>query len=204
MKNFELVLPKKLADAVDALPDTPTRPANEEPVRILAGGQDLLPELKDRLTEPATVVDIKGVAELDRGIEVGDGRARIGALATVAQVAASDELRAAYPALAEAAASIASPQIRSQATVAGNLCQRPRCWYYRNEETVCLKKGGDECFSWAGLNKYTDRNIYSPLSIAWFSIQYYSPFFHAAILEKFLCFSKRITDRNLSCSTSPL
>ena len=86
--------------------------------------------------------------------QVGAGGVRIGALATVAQLAASSELRAAYPALAEAAESIASPQVRSQATVAGNLCQRPRCWYYRNEETVCLKKGGDECFSWAGLNKY--------------------------------------------------
>jgi xanthine dehydrogenase YagS FAD-binding subunit len=56
--------------------------------------------------------------------------------------------------LHEAAGSIASPQIRSQGTVGGNLCQRPRCWYYRNEHARCIKKGGSECFSYNGLNKY--------------------------------------------------
>jgi xanthine dehydrogenase YagS FAD-binding subunit len=63
-------------------------------------------------------------------------------------------VRSSFAAIAEAAASVASPQIRAAGTVGGNLCQRPRCWYYRNEETVCLKKGGDECFAYAGMNRY--------------------------------------------------
>ena len=162
MKNFEMLMPTTLKGAVESLPEERTNPLNAQPIRILAGGQDLLPELKDHLAEPDVVVNVKGVAELggdfgtpsaERSL-FGTGTLEIGALASVAQVARNAGIQAEFGLLSEAAESIATPQIRTQATIGGNLCQRPRCWYYRNEETVCLKKGGDECFSYAGLNKY--------------------------------------------------
>jgi len=78
----------------------------------------------------------------------------IGALATLAALEEHEDVRARLPVLYEAARSIASPQIRSVATVGGNLCQRPRCWYYRSEHAKCIKKGGAECFSYKGENKY--------------------------------------------------
>ncbi|MFT5287861.1 MAG: xanthine dehydrogenase YagS FAD-binding subunit [Planctomycetota bacterium] len=162
MKNFEMLMPTTLKDAVDSLPTSRTGPANEQSVRILAGGQDLLPEMKAHLAEPDVVVNLKGVTELHRNIGTatgdravfGSNTTEIGALVSLAHLGSSDRIQAQYGLLSEAAMSIATPQIRTQATIGGNLCQRPRCWYYRNEDTVCLKKGGDECFSYAGLNKY--------------------------------------------------
>ncbi len=151
MKDFEMLLPATLEEAVTALDKESTEPANEQKTRILAGGQDLLPELKDHLAEPETVVNVKGVAELGTDVRRSGDGFEIGALATIAALARNADVPAV---LSEAAASIASPQVRTLATVAGNLCQRPRCWYYRSEHTVCLKKGGDECFAYAGLNKY--------------------------------------------------
>jgi xanthine dehydrogenase YagS FAD-binding subunit len=156
MKNFELVMPSTVAEAIAVLPKVATEPQSAQKVRILAGGQDLLPEMKDYLAQPDTVVNIKGIDALATGLGWSEdaGAFRIGALTTVARLAADPAAATSLAVLSEAAASIASPQVRSLATVAGNLCQRPRCWYYRNEHTVCLKKGGDECFSYSGLNKY--------------------------------------------------
>jgi xanthine dehydrogenase YagS FAD-binding subunit len=79
---------------------------------------------------------------------------RIGAGATLAQVAAHETIRKTHPALAEACGSAASPQIRNVATIGGNVLQRPRCWYYRLESYRCLKKGGDVCFAIGGENRY--------------------------------------------------
>ena len=78
----------------------------------------------------------------------------IGALTTVADIAKHLTIRHHYTVLAEAAGSVATPQIRNVGTLGGNLCQRPRCWYYRDEATSCLKKGGDICFAVDGLSKY--------------------------------------------------
>ena len=78
----------------------------------------------------------------------------IGALVKVADVADFQPAHEYFPALAEAAGNVATPQIRHMGTMGGNLCQRPRCWYYRNEHIVCLKKGGDRCYAAAGENKY--------------------------------------------------
>jgi len=155
MKNFDLLLPESLDEAIELLPRERTESLNDQRTRILAGGQDLLGELKDHLVEPDALVDVKRVGgkELGRELELGPSGARIGALVTVARLARPDVAEL-HPVLAEAAASIASPQIRTLATVGGNLCQRPRCWYYRNEHTACLKRGGTECFSFAGLNRY--------------------------------------------------
>jgi xanthine dehydrogenase YagS FAD-binding subunit len=91
---------------------------------------------------------------MDSLSEAADGNVQFGATTKL------NRLEALYPegpfrVIAEAAATVASPQIRSQATLAGNLCQRPRCLYYRRPEAICLKKGGDECFAYGGHNKYS-------------------------------------------------
>ena len=150
MKAFDLLNPASLEEAAKLLP----KEEGDESTRLLAGGQDLLPELKNHLVEPERVVNLKHVPGLDR-IEWGaDGSLTIGALVTIQDLAEDKQVAARMALLSEAAVSVGSPQIRSMATVGGNLNQRPRCWYYRNEYTYCLKKGGDECFSYEGRNKY--------------------------------------------------
>ena len=96
--------------------------------------------MKDYILQPAQVVNVKA---LPASIAVpADGPAVLGAAARIADVAAHEALRRAFPALADAAALVGTPQIRNAGTVGGNLCQRPRCWYFRNEDFRCLKKGG--------------------------------------------------------------
>jgi len=110
--------------------------------------------MKDDSTRPTRIVNLKGIKGLDR-IE-GDARSglRVGALVTLAALEEHPVVRKSYPALFEAAESIGSPQIRALGTVGGNLCQRPRCWYFRHESVNCLKKGGPVCYAAAGENKY--------------------------------------------------
>src|SRR5258706_11000826 len=110
--------------------------------------------MKDYLTRPTRVVNLKGIRGLDEIAEDGKGGLRMGALVTLTQLEEHPVVRRNFPGLAEAAHSIATPQIRNLGTVGGNLCQRPRCWYFRLEEAVCLKKGGSECFAATGENKY--------------------------------------------------
>jgi len=121
--------------------------------RVLAGGTDLLGCLRDGVFGAGTLVSIGRIDSL-RGIErTGDGGLRIGALATITEIAEHDLVRERYPGLAQAAASVASPQLRNQGTLGGNLCQRPRCWYYRGE-FHCARKGGDLCYAFDGENRY--------------------------------------------------
>jgi xanthine dehydrogenase YagS FAD-binding subunit len=118
----------------------------------LAGGMDLIALMKDYIAQPETLVNVK---RLDRTIAVpAQGVIRIGAAATLAEVAEHQELAAMYPALAHAASQVGTPQIRNLGTVGGNIMQRPRCWYFRNEEFHCLKKGGGRCFAVDGENQY--------------------------------------------------
>lgn len=148
MKSFRMLSPTSLDEAIALATDPKGGSA-----KYLAGGQDLLTEMKEHLAGPDRVVNLKSIPGLD-GLESAGGALRIGALTTLARIERDATIRSHWTALAEAAASIASPQIRSCATIGGNLCQRPRCWYYRIEEANCLKKGGTECFSYGGLNKY--------------------------------------------------
>ncbi len=120
---------------------------------VIAGGTDLLGELKEYIETPAKVVNLKTIPGLDE-INADAAGLTIGALATVGDIAAHPTIQEHYTVLAEAAASVASPQIRNVGTLGGNLCQRPRCWYYRNPEIICLKKGGDMCYAVEGLSKY--------------------------------------------------
>ena len=123
-------------------------------VMLIAGGTDLLGELKEYIETPKTLINLKTLPGME-GIKVDDATGlTIGALTTVADIAKHPTIRHHYAVLAEAAGSIATPQIRNVGTLGGNLCQRPRCWYYRDEATSCLKKGGDICFAVDGLSKY--------------------------------------------------
>jgi xanthine dehydrogenase YagS FAD-binding subunit len=131
MKSFTLASPTSVDQALELLVAHKRRGVRGR-VQVLAGGQDLLTEMKEHLAEPEVLVNLKGIAGLD-GITIApDGSLAIGALATLAALEEHAEVRARFPVLHEAARSIGSPQIRTFGTVGGNLCQRPRCWYYRN------------------------------------------------------------------------
>ncbi len=118
----------------------------------LAGGNDLLNRMKEYLTEPKTLVNVKTLG-LNR-IEPGAQAWKIGATVTVAELEDHAELKKTFPGLQQAAAEVGSRQIRNVATVGGNLSQHSRCWYYRHRDTVCLKKKGDVCYARHGENKY--------------------------------------------------
>ena len=144
MKPFVLIQARSLSEAA--------RESSKPDAELKAGGVDLLDRMKEGLDSPKTVVSLTRVPGLD-GIETGPP-ATVGALATLAKLAADPGLRKHYSALADAAAGAATPQIRNMATLGGNLCQRPRCWYYRLEEFDCRKKGGGECFALEGENRF--------------------------------------------------
>ena len=121
--------------------------------RIHAGGTDLLGCLRDGVFKARKVVSISGLEELHGIRQTQDGGARIGALTTLSEIVENSDIRRRYPGLAQAAAEVASPQLRNQGTLGGNLCQRPRCWYFRGE-FHCAKKGGGQCFAVDGENRY--------------------------------------------------
>ena len=147
MVRFELTKPKTTDEARELVAEKPGSV-------FMAGGIDLLDHLKEHLTEPRRVVDLRAAKGLDEIVALPGGGVRIGATVTLAKVAAHEAIRRTHPALAEACGSAASPQIRNVATIGGNVLQRPRCWYYRLESYKCLKKGGDVCFAIAGENRY--------------------------------------------------
>lgn len=151
MNSFDLHNPNSIQQAIGLLDGKDT---DNRRIRLMAGGQDLLAEMKDRLVEPESVVNLKHIPGLDKIAYDARTGLNIGALVKVSEVAESAEVKRHFPALAMAAETIGSPQIRHAGTIGGNLCQRPRCWYYRNEAIVCLKKGGDRCYALNGENKY--------------------------------------------------
>ena len=141
MENFELAVPGTISEAVALLPKE-WDDGSGRSAAVLAGGQDLLTVLKEGLESPEMLVHLREVKGLG-GIGVGDGGSlRLGAMSRISELASSEIAGSSWSALVEAAVSVGSPQIRNQATVGGNLCQRPRCWYFRNSDAPCLKKGG--------------------------------------------------------------
>ena len=145
LPNFSYIRPKTIKDAVKQL--------SSEGSGVLAGGTDLLGCLHDSVFPLKKVVSITDLADL-RGIKkTADGGLAIGALTTVTEVAENKLVQETYPALARAAAEVASPQLRNQGTIGGNLCQKPRCWYYRGE-FLCLRKGGKLCYAASGENQF--------------------------------------------------
>ncbi|MDQ3695878.1 MAG: xanthine dehydrogenase family protein subunit M [Chloroflexota bacterium] len=121
--------------------------------RPLAGGTDLLTLMKADITSPATLVDITRINELDGQIREDAAGIEIGTLTTLSQLEASPLIGERYPALAEAVAVAATPQLRNMATIGGNLLQRPRCWYFRNPHIECWLKGGETCPARTGENQ---------------------------------------------------
>lgn len=147
MKAFEYVNPTSLSQAAQLAAVGPSK------AMLMAGGVDLLGELKDRISTPERIINLKSIAGLDAIQENAQGLS-LGALVTLATAAEHPGIRKHYQALAEAAESVGSVQIRNVGTVGGNLCQRPRCWYYRHLDYICLKKGGSICYAQGGENRY--------------------------------------------------
>jgi xanthine dehydrogenase YagS FAD-binding subunit len=146
VKAFAYVNAANEKEAIAAL--GPTRGE----VLPIAGGMDLLGLMKDYVAQPERLVNVKN---LDRTIAAApNGGWRIGAAATLIELIEHTEVRKLYPALVQAAEEVGTPQIRHVGTVGGNLTQRPRCWYFRNEEFPCLKKGGPRCFAVEGENQF--------------------------------------------------
>ena len=154
MNAFEWVNASSPAGAVQLLQPAGPRVDPDEAPHPIGGGQDLLTTMKDYLVRPPRVVNLKTIAGLNTIKPDGKGGLLIGATVTLADLEEHAEVRAKYPGLAQAAASIATPQIRNLGTVGGNLCQRPRCWYFRLESAKCVKKGGNVCYAMQGENKY--------------------------------------------------
>lgn len=139
MPAFELLQPDSIAEAQRLLEE------NGSDAWVLAGGMDSFDWLKDRIKRPKMVVDLSGIEEL-RGIRTtGDG-IEIGAMTTLTEVARHPVIREKYGLLAEAAELVASPQIRNQGTIGGNVTQDVRCWYYR-AGWPCYRAGGNLCYA---------------------------------------------------------
>jgi xanthine dehydrogenase YagS FAD-binding subunit len=149
MKAFANVNPRTLQDATGALASA--RHAGRRAV-VVGGGSDLLGLIKDRLVLPDVLVNLKAVGGVNRVVEE-PSRVRIGALTTLDAVGRHAIIRKQHTALAEAASLVGTPQIRNTGTLAGNVCQRPWCWYLRNG-FPCYKNGGDRCFARSGENQF--------------------------------------------------
>jgi xanthine dehydrogenase YagS FAD-binding subunit len=121
-------------------------------VSFAGGGSDLLALVKERVVSPDVIVSLKRIQGIDRVSTASDGLA-IGGLITLDALSREPAVRRQCAVLAEAAESVATPQIRNVGTLAGNLCQRPWCWYYRNG-FPCFKAGGNQCFSVTGENQF--------------------------------------------------
>jgi xanthine dehydrogenase YagS FAD-binding subunit len=122
-------------------------------VEILAGGTDLLSLMKDEITAPRRLVNIKGIQEL-HGVSAGPETIQVGALTTLAEIAGNRDIQSSYPVLGAAAGDAASPQIRNLATLGGNLCQRPRCWYFRAGHGLLATGAAGKSLVKEGDNRY--------------------------------------------------
>ena len=149
MRPLANVNPESLGDAVERLERGGGRAA------AVGGGSDLLGMIKDDLATPDVLVNLRTLADSDGldAIVPGPAELRVGGLVTLTRLSTHPEVASRYRVLAEAAGSAATPQIRNVATLAGNLCQRPWCWYYR-QKFPCYKHGGNRCFSRIGENQF--------------------------------------------------
>jgi len=147
MKAFEYATPKSREQAVGLLGQ------NWGQSELLAGGTDLLALMKDDIVTPKRLVNVKSIEGLDGVSYNARAGLRIGALVRIAEFADNADVRKNYPVLARAADDAASPQIRNQATLGGNLCQRPRCWYFRNGFGLLAQQKGKSLVT-EGDNRY--------------------------------------------------
>ncbi len=147
MKNFTYYRPKTAEEAVGLLD------SKWGTTELLAGGTDLLDLQKEYVAQPDKVVSLSAIEKL-AGIQIAGGATVMGAATKLSDIAEHAELRKLLPALTTAAGIIGGPQIRNMGTLGGNLCQRNRCWYFRDEHVNCLLKGGEKCFALDGENRY--------------------------------------------------
>ena len=147
MRNFKIAQPTTLKQVTSLLT------GKQDKYFVMSGGTDLLEEIKSNILEPEVIVDLYSVPDLAY-IKKEKNIIRIGALTSLVTLAENAVIKNDYPGLRQAAMSIATPQLRNMGTVGGNLCQRPRCWYYRDAQVKCRKKGGSRCFATQGRNKY--------------------------------------------------
>ena len=147
MRGFEYASPTTKEQAVGLLGN------DWADADVLAGGTDLLALMKDDVVSPKRLVNIKDIHEL-HGITLSAKGLRIGALVTIQELADNAQVRASFPAVAMTASEIAGPQIRNMGTVGGNLCQRPRCWYYRAGFGLLAKDKTGEPLVPSGDNRY--------------------------------------------------
>lgn len=154
MKSFGHATPRTVKEAVTWLERSRGK------AKIIAGGTDLLGLLKNEVLRdfPEAIIDIKAIPSL-RYIREDRSGLKIGASTKLANIAHSELVKKTHPALAEAARSVGSPQIRNMATIGGNLCQDVRCWFYRASPFVgepydCIRKGGKRCYALTGQNRY--------------------------------------------------
>lgn len=154
MKRFEHVNASTVEDAVSILKHYQGK------ARVIAGGTDLLSGLKDEIWPqgPQVIVNLKTISGL-RYLKAGPKGLKIGALTTLTEIAESSLVREKYTALHQAALLAASPLLRNLGTIAGNICQENRCWYYRYPKKLggrmdCIRKGGQKCLAAAGDHRY--------------------------------------------------
>jgi xanthine dehydrogenase YagS FAD-binding subunit len=151
MPSFQLYQPSSVADAQKLLQQ------NGRDAWVLAGGLDSMDWLKDRIKKPKFVVDLSGIEELKGIREISDG-IEIGAMTTLTEVAQNSIIRQKYGLLSQAASLVASPQIRNQGTIGGNVSQDTRCWYYRGG-WPCYRAGGNICYADTPVGKNREHAI---------------------------------------------
>lgn len=150
MKSFENIDPKSVKEAVGLLQKFSKE---KKDAAVVGGGSEYLQLMKVRVATPDYIVNLKTIPGLSYIKEEGGGF-RIGALTTLSELEEHKGVQEKLLILSQAAGEAASPQIRNAGTVAGNLCQRPFCWYFRSASHVCLRKGGEVCYSVAGDSRY--------------------------------------------------
>jgi xanthine dehydrogenase YagS FAD-binding subunit len=146
MKEFEHVNATSLDEVMSFFKD--------ENATIIAGGTDLLTAMRNNILSPSRLINVKTIPDLS-DIKYSEGQCvKIGSLTTLDQIEKDEIIKKSFNILAQSAGSVATPQIRNVGTIGGNLCQKPRCWYYRNPNFQCLRKNGKACFAVRGENRY--------------------------------------------------
>jgi xanthine dehydrogenase YagS FAD-binding subunit len=149
MKTFANLAPRDMRQAVAAAQRTIQQ---GKAASFAGGGSDLLALVKERIVTPDVIISLRSIAGADRVTSTKNG-VTIGGLITLSTLSQDATVLKQYAVLAQAAESVATPQIRNVGTLAGNVCQRPWCWYFRNG-FPCFKAGGNQCFSYDGENQF--------------------------------------------------
>jgi xanthine dehydrogenase YagS FAD-binding subunit len=150
MKSFENIDVKSVKEAVGLLHKFHQQ---KKVAAVVGGGSEYLQLMKDHVVEPDYLINLKTIPGLDY-IKEERGGFRIGALAKLADIEENPAIREKLLILSDAAGDAASPQIRNAGTIAGNLCQRPFCWYFRSSNFTCLRKGGQLCYTVTGDGRF--------------------------------------------------